>query len=580
MMATIRKDATDAETTDQPQQHTCGCESRKGTKHHKPFHQGAVITVADHIVIGEPYAEWIERDGNAQRLYKTYRDKWPDGDTQCVAIGNEFYVRFNNGDGMRRVYNVGDFDDEDEWCAQCGTPIDTDGDEYYCCDADECDAILCEHCGGSQTYNYYCPRHRGAEAFTDSMEPEYTYPYAFADGNRFTFGVEIEIESELSDDFAEDVTNSDIIAGWDKDTSLERNGVELQSNILNMSKLPDLQWIVEGIPEYGENAGGHIHVARTPNQCASRWYWALRGLDAAQCQALNMRHLDDDYWCMLTHGKYTGKHTAVNDEHADTIELRTFDCWYKGTANRLVPAVKWIRAMWRFFEKHHRGTVSANLIKRYASCMADNVTDTPPRTPGERLAAARRVKAARKSEEEHERWARAAEIRRNVKTNVEASRTARHSHGDTLPATLEYRRHEDRRERGRKLVEERLAAPEPCYALPSRNLRPLHHYAQTATVMSIAGVDPISFDDFRLHHAYDDETLWNGREYVNRHGEMAVRVVENIVRSRIARASHGKPTVETLERTALRLYKRAGRPELNARYAHIRKRPTATRAND
>ena len=37
------------------------------------------------IMGGEPYAEWIERDGTAQRLFKAYRDKWPDGDTQCVA---------------------------------------------------------------------------------------------------------------------------------------------------------------------------------------------------------------------------------------------------------------------------------------------------------------------------------------------------------------------------------------------------------------------------------------------------------------------------------------------------------------
>lgn len=85
--------------------------------------------MADRIAImgGEPYAEWIERDGTAQRLYKAYCDKWPDGDTQCVAIGSEFYVRFRDGEGMRRIYNVGDFDDEDEWCAQCGTPIDPDG---------------------------------------------------------------------------------------------------------------------------------------------------------------------------------------------------------------------------------------------------------------------------------------------------------------------------------------------------------------------------------------------------------------------------------------------------------------------
>lgn len=344
--------------------------------------------------------------------------------------------------------------------------------------------------------------------------------------------------------------------------------------------LPALQRIVEGIPEYGDNAGGHIHVSRTPNQCASRWFWALHGLDAAQCRLLNMRHLDDDYWCTLTHGEYTGKHTAVNDEHADTIELRTFDCWYEGSADKLIPAVKWIRDMWRFFEKHPRGTVSASFIERYASCVADNVTDTPRRTLAERLNAARSVKAARKDAEERERRERAAEIRRNVEKNVAASRTARHSHGDTTLATLEYRRHEKRRERGRKLVEERLSAPELCYTLPSRNLRPLHHYAQMATVMAIAGVEPISLYTFRLHHVYSDELIWAGYEYLYRHGETAIRVVANIVRSRVARASHGKPIGEPLERTALRLYKRAGRPELNARYARIRKNIAATRGND
>lgn len=512
--------------------------------------------------------------------FKAYCDKWPDGDAQCVAIGRELYVRFNNGDGMRRVYNADDFNNEDEWCAQCGAPIDPDGGEYYSCDVYDCDAVLCEYCGGSMTGDYYCPRHRGAEQFMDAKDPAYVYPYAFGGGNRFTFGVEIEIESELSDDFVENVTDTDIIAGWNEDASLERNGVELQSNILNMSMLPDLQRIIEGIPEYGENAGGHIHVARTPNQCASRWYWALHGLDAAQCRRLNMRHLGDDYWCTLTHGEYTGKHTAVNDEHANTIELRTFDCWYEGSADRLVPAVKWIRAMWRFFEKHPRGTVSASFIERYAACMADNVTDTPRRTLAERLNAARSAKAARKAAEERERRERAARIRRNVEKNVAASRAARHSHGDTTLATLEYRRHEERRERVRKLVEGRLSAPELCYTLPSRNLRPLHHYAQMATVMSIADVEPISLYTFRLHHAYGDELIWAGYEYLYRHGETAMRVIANIVRSRVARASHGKPTVEPLERTALRLYKRAGRPELNTRYARIRKNIAATRGND
>lgn len=538
--------------------------------------------MADRIAImgNEPYAEWVERDGNAQRLFKAYREKWPDGDAQCVAIGDEFYVRFDNGE-MRHVHNLADFDNEDEWCAQCGTPIDLDSSEYYSCDVDECDAVLCESCGNSQECDgYYCPRHIGNGTLLGCKECECVYPYAFVTADQFTFGVEIELESELSEDFADTVAVSELIAGYDHDPSLGRNGVELQSNILDMSKLSALQQLVEGIPEYGENAGGHIHVSRTPNQCASRWYWALRGLDAAQCRLLNMRHLGDDYWCALTHGEYTGKHTAVNDEHADTIELRTFDCWYKGSANRLVPAVKWIRAMWRFFERRPRGTISAHFIEKYSSCMADNVTDTPRLTLAERLETARSVKAAVKMREERERRERAAEIRRRVEKNLMASRAARHSHGDTLPATLEYRRREERRARGRKRVEERLLAPKLCYALPSRNLRPLHRYVQMATVMSMAGDRAPVFDSFCLYHAYSGEGVWSGYEYLNRHGVTAMRVAENIIRSRIARASHGKPTTETLERTALRLLKRAGRPELNKRYARIRKHLAAMRVDD
>jgi hypothetical protein len=537
--------------------------------------------MADRIAImgGEPYADWIERDGKAQRLFKAYRAQWPEGDTQCVAIGDELYVCFANGDGMRRVSNARDFEDEDYWCAQCGTPIDPDSGEYYSCDVYDCCAVLCEHCRGGMYDGYYCPRHRDAEAFMNGKEPSYIYPYAFGDGNQFTFGVEIELESDLSDDFVEAVADSAVIAGWDKDPSLEHNGAELQSNILDMSKLPALKRIVEGIPEYGENAGGHIHVARTGNQCASRWYWALHGLSASQCSLLNMRHVDDDYWCSLTHGEYTGKHTAVNDEHADTIELRTFDCWYAGSAHKLIPAVKWVRAMWRFFERHPRGTVTAALIEQYSSCMADNVLDAPRRTLAERLDAARRVKAAMKMQEECERKERADEIRRRVVFNVKASRKARRGHGDTLPAATEYRRHEERRERGRKRVEERLLAPELCYALPSRNLRPLHRYVQMATAMVEAGDKSPILDFFHLYHAHSGDNIWNGFEYVGRHGDTAQRVAANIVRSRIARASHGKPVAEPLERTALRMLKRAGRPELSERYVRIRKHIAATRGN-
>lgn len=163
---------------------------------------------------------------------------------------------------------------------------------------------------------------------------------------------------------------------------------------------------------------------------------------------------------------------------------------------------------------------------------------------------------------------------------MNASRTARRGHGDTLPATLEYRKHEERRERGRKRVEERLLAPGLCFALPSRNLRPLHRCVQMATVMIEAGDKSPVLDFFHLYHADSGEDIWNGYEYINRHGDTATRVTKNIIRSRIARASHGKPTAEPLERTALRLLKRARRPELSERYARIRKHIAATRAND
>lgn len=527
--------------------------------------------MADRIAIlgGEPYEEWIKRDGQAQRMYKAYRAKWPDSTVSCFVANDDFYVRLNDG-RMQHVDYVDDFDDETAWCAQCGVPVDVDGGEYYCCDADGCDAVLCDYCGGS--INYYCPRHRLNSMLQDGREPDYIYPYAFGDGNQFTFGVEIEIESELSEEFMENVADSDLIAGWDNDPSLDRNGVELQSNILDMSKLTALRELVEGIPEYGESAGGHIHVARTPNQCASRWYWALRGLDGSQCERLNMRHMSDYHWCELNHGNYTGKHVAVNNEHQDTIELRTFDCWYAGSADKLAPAVKWIRAMWRFFERHARGTVSADAIERYSSCMADNVTDTPRRTLEERLEAARRAKAARKEEEERERVRRADETRRRVERNVRASRRARESHGDTTTAVLVWREHENRRERGCKRIEERLAAPELFYALPSRNLRPLHLYVQEALVRALDGDTSHSLDYFYLYHAYSGETIWAGNVYFCQHGDTARRVTENVIRSRIARASHGTPTREPLERTALRIYKRAGRPELNERYARIRKR--------
>lgn len=526
--------------------------------------------MAERIAIlgGEPYSEWIEHSGTPQCLFKTYRNRWPEGTAECVAIGDEFYIRNNDGE-MRRVYDDTDFEDETAWCAQCGTPLDPSS-TYYDCEAYGCDAILCEECEGRPEVGCYCPRHRGNAMLLTSKETEYAYPYAFGNGDRFTFGVEIEMESEIDTDFAADIIDSDLIAGWDNDQSLGTGGVELQTNILDMSKLPALRELIERIPDYGENAGGHIHVARTPNQCASRWYWALRGLDGTQCERLNMRHLSDDYWCELKHGEYTGKHTAVNDEHADTIELRTFDCWYEGSADKLEPAVKWIRAMWRFFEKHPRGTVGADVIEQYASCMADSVADTPRLTLKERLDAAHCAAAARKAREELERKERAEWIRRKVESNIRASRRARASHGDTRRAFQAWCDNQNRRIIRRNDIEERLSSNVYPYAFPSRNMRPLHIYLRCATKMVVGkGESFRSLSYFRIYNAAGGETIWDGDDYCRRHSADAQWVLENILYSRKARASHGKPTVESLERTALRLYKRAGRPELSKRYAQI-----------
>lgn len=525
--------------------------------------------MADRIAIlgGEPYAEWIKRDGTAQRLFKAYCDKWPNGTAKCVAMGDDFYVRFTNGD-MRYVEYDSEFDDETAWCAQCGVPIDSAGSDCYSCDVYGCDAVLCEDCVGAGN-DYCCPRHRGNELFSESKECEYIHPYSSEHVNQFSFGVEVEIESELDVDFVQTVKDSDLIAGWDNDPSLEQYGIELQTNILDMSKLPALRKLIEGIPCYGENAGGHIHVARTANQCASRWYWALHGLDVSQCERLNMRHMSDDYWCALNHGEYTGKHTAVNNEHCDTIELRTFGCWYEDSASKLVPAIRWIRAMWRFFEKHPLGTVKAKTIEQYSSCMADNVADAPRLTPDERLAAARRAAAARKAKEEWKRQERAAEIRRNVEKNVRASRRARASHGNPSTALHEWNYNQKHRAYHRETIDGCLSNATTAYAFPSRNLRPLHIYLNMATVKIVEKGEAFrSLDRFRIYHAANGASIWDGFENGNHYAQ---RVLENILRNRVARASHGKPTTESLERTALRLYKRAGRPELSARYARIRK---------
>ena len=37
------------------------------------------------ILGGEPFEEWIKRNGPAQRMYKAYTAKWPDSDAACFV---------------------------------------------------------------------------------------------------------------------------------------------------------------------------------------------------------------------------------------------------------------------------------------------------------------------------------------------------------------------------------------------------------------------------------------------------------------------------------------------------------------
>ena len=130
-----------------------------------------------------------------------------------------------------------------------------------------------------------------------------------------------------------------------------------------------------------------MHVRRTRRQTPSRWYWALKGLSDRQARNLNMRHTYYNRWCELRHGDYSGKDTAVNNTHADTIELRTFARWDDATATRLAVALEWAHHMWRYFESHELYQLKTADIMRES---ARSAYAAPRTTPAMRLATSRK----------------------------------------------------------------------------------------------------------------------------------------------------------------------------------------------
>lgn len=271
-------------------------------------------------------------------------------------------------------------------CERCGSNYGTDMAGW----CEVCDKAICENCQG---WCEGCNRHLCEEHLTECDECEewwcpdcnndpqehecaptaYVSPYADKPKahNVFTFGVEIEINGQHDSELFEE---SRLIAAHCADYSMHETGAQeyqTQPMTTDPDTVRDLTDLIATI-HVGEQAesyaGGHIHISRTLRQTPTRWYWALVGLSDEQAGNLNMRHTNphNNSWCELRHSGFTGKDTAINDDHPDTIELRTFGAWYANTAGHLPHAVAWLHTMWRFFQRFETGTLHSRDIERMA----------------------------------------------------------------------------------------------------------------------------------------------------------------------------------------------------------------------
>lgn len=250
-------------------------------------------------------------------------------------------------------------------CHRCGTPLCrlcantcVGCGETFCCGCcapcESCAGPVCDDCSDCPPYaaGQWCPACYTHE--TESLAPDYRDPYQnVPGGEHLTIGLEIEVDGPHEH---ESIIRNKLIAGWCMDGSLDRDGWEYQTQPLatGPQTLSRLHSLIAGIKprKSQENAGGHIHISRTSRQTAVDWAHALDGLDANQAAWLNMRHADNEQnrWCRYTDYCH-GKSAAVNDDHDDTIELRTFGPWNADTAGQLLPAIKWIKTMWRLFQR-------------------------------------------------------------------------------------------------------------------------------------------------------------------------------------------------------------------------------------
>ena len=278
-------------------------------------------------------------------------------------------------------------------CPCCDEPLREDKTEHCAV----CGGFLCEYCGdilcgecvrwSDQDDCAYCANCLSESKKAPAYSPE-RQRIMNSHEHMFTVGLEIEINGGHDHD---KLKNHPLIAGYCTDGSLyHRDGLEYQTDILFTTDFDAINELVESIHCYGdepERAGGHMHVRRTRRQTPSRWYWALKGLSDRQARNLNMRHTYYNRWCELRHGDYSGKDTAVNNTHADTIELRTFARWDDTTATRLAVALEWAHHMWRYFESHELYQLKTADIMRES---ARSAYTAPRTTPAMRIATSRK----------------------------------------------------------------------------------------------------------------------------------------------------------------------------------------------
>lgn len=472
-------------------------------------HRSYMIEMLAKESLVRKYAKWLEQNGgHASIVVLTYNNR------------RRVMYRYSTTADYTPLPPATRFDRECK-CWHCGKPVPA----WWRCRERGCNAYTCDACG-SLANSSRCPLHAG---ISDHKTPDYkpTAPH------RFTVGLEIETERRLPDMTRKAMCTSPLIAGWSHDVSLPDHALEYQTQPLTIFDMPGLINLVRRLPECKlGKAGGHMHVSRTPRQTCGRWWHALAALNKRQARALNMRHTDESRWCKLRDGYYHGKSTAVNGDHEATIELRTFGHWDKSTVDKLAPAVEWVHAMWRMFEQVPKGHLRTETILKYAYQTATRLT-THPKPLETRLD---EYKAARKKERDTLR----EEQRKHVVRNIEASKRARMSHGGDLDRRL-WAQRMSVKERTRERIRNCYNDAYLCFVWPNDK-----HAAAIIVRNAIR---------------FGEVPQVMGNKVTG--GEMDVppmgrRVAVNILRTRRARASHGKNPSYTRGQLFRILAKRAG----------------------